>query len=76
MSDGFRLECFSERKIISKLFFRVLLKCAPSPEQLKIDPFLYVSESFKKTGGKKGAQIEEETEIDEDEEPQSKKAVN
>lgn len=54
---------------------RVLLKCAPSPEQLKIDPFVYVPE------GKKEVKVDskkkkEEPANDDDEEPEAKEAVN
>lgn len=43
---------------------RVLLKSPPSGEQLKINPFLYISENYVKTG--KVQEIEEEEDVDDD----------
>lgn len=51
---------------------RVLLKSLPSPEQLKIDPFVYISE-----GKKEDKTVKKVEKVDEDEdEPEAKEAVN
>lgn len=54
-----------------KFVSRVLLKCPPSSETLKIDPFVYISEEYVKTG--KG--VEESVEDAEDEAQEDKEAV-
>lgn len=61
---------------------RVLLKSPPSPEQFKIDPFLYVPEGKQevkketKKGSKKPAKVQEVKKDDDDDEPEVKEAVN
>lgn len=50
---------------------RVLLKSAPSSEQLKIDPFVYIPEFYDKTAAKASREAKKEAEP----EPQSKEAA-
>lgn len=61
-----------------KFITRVLIKSAPSPEQFKIDPFVYVPEGKKevKVDPKKGGKKQEAAADDDDEEPEAKEAVN
>lgn len=42
-----------------KFITRVLLKCAPGSEQLKIDPFLYIPEESVKRSSSKLESVEE-----------------
>lgn len=56
-----------------KFITRVLLKSPPSPELLKIDPFIYVPEGKEEV--KKGP-AKKEVEEDDVEEPEAKEAVN
>ena len=58
-----------------KFITRVLLKSHPSPEQLKIDPFIYVPEG-KKEIKKATKEVKKEVQEDEDDEPAAKEAVN
>lgn len=57
-----------------KFITRVLLKSPPSREQLKIDPFVYVPEG--RIEVKKDANAEQETQDDEEDEPETKEAIN
>lgn len=58
-----------------KFITRVLLKSPPSPEQLKIDPFIYVPEG-KKEIKKETKEVKKAVQEDDDEEPEAKEAVN
>lgn len=58
-----------------KFITRVLLKSFPSPEQLKIDPFIYVPEG-KKEIKKATKEVKKEVQEDDDDEPAAKEAVN
>lgn len=62
-----------------KFITRVLLKSPPSKEELKINPFLYVSESRGSSGSKKSTvvdQPEEEIDDEEEDEKERKEAAN
>lgn len=60
-----------------KFITRVLLKSPPSPEQLKIDPFVYIPEGRKEVKKDSKASQQQKTEEDDgDDELESKKAVN
>lgn len=56
-----------------KFITRVLIKSPPSPEQLKIDPFVYISEEYVRKSGGRHAQVEEDEEADDE---NIKSAVN
>jgi large subunit ribosomal protein L1 len=55
-------------KRTGKFITRVFLKCPPSGENLKIDPFVYIPEETINLGqkGKKAAAVETEAEPDDD----------
>jgi large subunit ribosomal protein L1 len=57
-----------------KFITRVLLKSPPSPEQLKIDPFLYVPEGKKEA--KKAKEVTKVQADDDEDEPAVKEAAN
>lgn len=64
-------------KRAGKFVTRVLIKCPPSSEQLKIDPFLYIPEGKKEV--KKDTKPEKkapETKDEDDDEPEVKEAIN
>ena len=67
----------SRPKRAGKFITRVLLKSPPSPEQFKIDPFIYVPEGKKEVkSDKKIAKKEVQEEEQDEDEPESKEAVN
>lgn len=47
-----------------KFITRVLLKCFPGTEQLKIDPFVYIPEEAVKKSSSKAAPVEEKEEVE------------
>lgn len=59
-----------------KFITRVLLKSPPSPEQLKIDPFIYVPEGKKEIKKETKKVQKAEVQEDDDDEQEAKEAVN
>lgn len=59
-----------------KFITRVLIKSPPSPEQLKIDPFLYIPEGKKEIKKETKVVQKKEVQDDDDDEPEAKEAVN